>query len=233
MEAQRLYKEGKLSEAIARLQEELRSDPQDVTRRTFLFELLCFQGEFQRALKQLEIIEAADPASYLGTMRFKQVLGAEDKRQEMFRTGALPDRREEGPSVAGTLNGQPFGDIRDADPRIGPRLEMIAGGQYVWLPFTELSAVRVQPPDLLRDLLWAAAQVEIRDREAGDANDVVLPAMTALSWQSPDELVRLGRVTTWEELDTGEEAPVGQKLLLVDDEEFPILEVRELIIHHV
>jgi type VI secretion system protein ImpE len=233
VEAQRLYKEGKLSEAIARLQEELRSDPQDVTRRTFLFELLCFQGEFQRARKQLEIIEAADPASYLGTMRFKQVLGAEDKRQEMFRTGALPDRRDEDPSMAGTLNGQPFGDIRDADPRIGPRLEMIAGGQYVWIPFAELSAVRLQPPSLLRDLLWPAAEVEIRDREAGDANDVVLPAMTALSWQSPDELVRLGRVTTWTEIETGEEAPVGQKLLLVDDEEFPILEVRELIIHHI
>jgi type VI secretion system protein ImpE len=233
VEAQRLYKEGKLSEAIARVQEELRSDPQDVSRRTFLFELLCFQGEFERARKQLEVIEAADPASYLGTMRFRQVLRAEGMRQEMFRTGALPDRRDEDPSVAGTLNGTPFGDLRDADPRIGPRLEMIAGGQYVWIPFMELSAVRIQPPALLRDLLWATAEVEIREREAGDTNDVVLPAMTALSWQSPDELVRLGRVTTWAELDTGEETPVGQKLLLVDDEEFPILEVRELIIHHV
>jgi protein involved in temperature-dependent protein secretion len=38
----------------------------------------------------------------------------------------------------------------------------------------------------------------------------------------------LGRVTTWEELADGAQAPVGQKLLLVDDEEFPILEVREL-----
>jgi len=232
LEAQSLYKEGKLSGAIARVQEELRSDPQDVTKRTFLFELLCFQGEFERARKQLEVIEAADPASYLGTMRFKQLLGAEEKRQAMFRTGAIPDRRDDDPSVSGTLNGQAFADIRDADPRIGPRLEMMAGGQYVWIPFSELSSVRLQPPALLRDLLWASAEVEIRDREAGDASDVVLPVMTALSWQSADELVRLGRVTTWEELETGEEAPVGQKLLLVDDEEFPILEVRELIIHH-
>ena len=233
MEAQRLYKEGKLSEAIASLQEELRLDPRDVPRRTFLFELLCFQGEFERARKQLDVIEGADPASYLGTMRFKQVIRAEDKRQEMFRTGALPDRRDEDPPVAGTLNGEPFEDLRDADPRIGSRLEMIAGGQYVWIPFSDLSLVRIPPPALLRDLLWATAEVEIRDREAGEANDVVLPVMTALSWQDPDELVRLGRVTTWTELDTGEEAPVGQKLLLVDDVEFPILEVRELVIHNI
>lgn len=233
MEAQRLYREGKLSGAIASLQEELRSNPQDVPRRTFLFELLCFQGEFERARKQLEVIEGADPASYLGTARFKQMIRAEGLRQEMFRTGAIPDRRDEDPSVSGTLNGKPFADLRDADPRIGPRLEMIAGGQYVWIPFSDLATIRLSPPTLLRDLLWAPAEVEIRDREAGDTSDVVLPAMTALSWQSPDELVRLGRVTAWEELETGEEAPVGQKLLLVDDEEFPILEVRELIIHHI
>jgi protein involved in temperature-dependent protein secretion len=35
-------------------------------------------------------------------------------------------------------------------------------------------------------------------------------------------------VTEWVELDGGLDAPVGQKMLLVDDEEFPILEVREL-----
>ena len=52
--------------------------------------------------------------------------------------------------------------------------------------------------------------------------------MTALSWQSPDEMVRLGRLTEWAELDTGEETPIGQKLLIVDDEDFPLLELREL-----
>jgi protein involved in temperature-dependent protein secretion len=40
--------------------------------------------------------------------------------------------------------------------------------------------------------------------------------------------VRLGRATEWTELEGGEQAPVGQKLLLVDDEEFSILELREL-----
>jgi type VI secretion system protein ImpE len=42
--------------------------------------------------------------------------------------------------------------------------------------------------------------------------------------------VRLGRVTQWQVLDDDVEAPIGQKLLLVDGEEFPILELRELTI---
>lgn len=230
MEADRLYKEGKLADAIASLQEELRSDPQNVPRRTFLFELLCFQGEFDRARKQLEIIESADPASYVGTTWYKQVIRAEQERQEMFSTGSLPPLADDESSVSGTINGEPFQDLRDSDPRIGPRLEMIAGGQYVWISFAELSTVRISEPKLLRDLYWARAEVEARGPGAGEANEVILPAQTALSWQSSDELVRLGRLTEWAELETGEEIPIGQKLLQVDGEDFPFLEVRELTI---
>jgi len=56
----------------------------------------------------------------------------------------------------------------------------------------------------------------------------LLPVMTPTASRHPDPAVRLGRVTEWEALDGGGEAPVGQKLLLVDGEEFPILELREL-----
>ena len=232
MEAERLYKEGKLGDAIASIQEELRANPHDVPRRTFLFELLCFQGEFERARKQLEVIETADPAAYLGTTWFKGVMRAEEERQEMFRTGEFPDRMEELTFGPGTLNGERFETICDGDPRIGPRLEVIAGGRYVWIPFSEFSAVTISPPTLLRDLYWASAEVAARSAEAGDPDEVLLPAMTALSWQNPDEAVRLGRMTEWAELETGEEMPVGQKMLLVDDEEFPLLEVRELSFDH-
>ena len=58
--------------------------------------------------------------------------------------------------------------------------------------------------------------------------EVLIPALTPLAWRHPDNLVRLGRVTDWQRLDTGVDAPVGQKLLLVDGEEIPILEIRKL-----
>jgi len=48
------------------------------------------------------------------------------------------------------------------------------------------------------------------------------------TWQHEEDEVRLGRVTDWLELEDGRAAPVGQKLLLVDDAEVPLLEVREL-----
>jgi len=44
MNAQTLYQEGRLDEAIQALAGSLRDDPGNVRQRTFLFELLCFAG---------------------------------------------------------------------------------------------------------------------------------------------------------------------------------------------
>jgi len=233
VEAERLFKEGKLDEAIASLQEELRSNPHDVPGRIFLFELLLFKGEFDRARKQLDVVETADPEAYVGVAYQKHILKAEEKRQEMFRKGDLPDRMEDDDAVTGTLNGEPFEYLADSDPRIGPRLEMIAGGQYVWMAFSEISQLRISEPKLLRDLYWASGEVLTRDQATDDeAKEVLLPAMTALSWQHADQMVQLGRVTEWQETESGDQLPAGQKILFVDDEDVPLLEVRELIIDH-
>ncbi len=48
-----------------------------------------------------------------------------------------------------------------------------------------------------------------------------------MTYQDPEDSIRLGRVTAWVE-DDGLEFPLGQKLFLVDGEEIPILEIREL-----
>jgi predicted component of type VI protein secretion system len=46
-----LYCQGRLNDAIQALSAELRDHPTDTRRRTFLFELLCFAGEYERADK--------------------------------------------------------------------------------------------------------------------------------------------------------------------------------------
>ena len=56
MTATELYKAGKLTEAIQAISAEVRDHPTDVRRRTFLFELLCFAGDFGRAEKHLNVL---------------------------------------------------------------------------------------------------------------------------------------------------------------------------------
>jgi len=226
--ADALFRAGKLEEAIDSLGQSLKNHPLDAQARTFLFELLCFAGAHDRAEKHLDVLAGGSREAQMGALLYRAALQAERTRQEMFRTGQYPHTAPPGPA-GGTLNGQTFQSLADADPRIGPRLEVFAAGRYLWLPFEHIASIRVAPPKRLRDLLWIPAIVRTGPGFHGlELGEVLVPALTPLAWQHPDSSVRLGRTTEWQESDDGAPVPVGQKLLLVDGEEFPILELREL-----
>lgn len=229
MTAKELFQAGEIDQAIETLGAELRSNPTDAQRRTFLFELLCFAGNYDRAEKQLDVLGQGSQEAAMGMLLFRSALHAERNRQQMFSNGQLPTASTECQPVSGSLNGQPFESLSDGDPRIGARLEVFAAGQYMWMPFEQLASVKVAPPKRLRDLMWATALVRpAPDFKDVDLGEVLLPVIAPLTWKQADGAVRLGRVTEWTELDDGRQSPLGQKLLLVDGEAFPILEVREL-----
>ena len=227
MPARQLFQSGQLDEAIEALGVEVRDNPTDAQRRSFLFELLCFAGKYDRAEKQLAVLARANKNAEMGALLYHAALHAESLRQNMFTKSEFP--RTPAKPVGGTLNGRPFESITDADPRIGARLEVFAAGQYMWLPFEQLESVKMEAPKKLRDLLWAPALVRPGAKFAGmEMGEALLPIIAPLTWQEEDGALRLGRTTEWREAETGDEVPVGQKLLLVDGEEFPILELREL-----
>jgi type VI secretion system protein ImpE len=228
MNAHELFRAGQLDEAIESLGAGLRSDPTDAQRRVFLFELLCFAGNHARAEKQLDVLAQRSPQADLGSLLYRSALHADLIRQDMFVRGDYPRQGTAAARVSGVLNGRPFESLEDADPRTGARLEVYAAGQYMWLPLEHVASVSMPAPARLRDLLWAPAVVRTGPGFRGvELGEVLLPAMTPLAYRHPDPAVRLGRVTEWEERD-GQQAPVGQKMFLVDGEEFPFLELREL-----
>lgn len=229
MRANALFQAGKLDEAIDALGGELRDNPTDAQRRTFLFELLCFAGKYDRAEKQLEVLAQGGPQAQLGALLYRSALHAERTRQTMFERQEFPTTVGGSASVSATLNGRTVHALRDADPRVGDRFELFAAGQYMWIPFDQISSVRISAPTRLRDLLWTPAIVRTGAGFKGlELGEVLVPVTTPLAWQDDDPAVRLGRMTTWYELDDGTQIPVGQKLLLADDEECSILELREL-----
>ena len=83
-------------EAVKALGAEVRDNPTDARRRTFLFELLCFAGEFERADKQLEVLGQAGPNSEIGVLLYRSALYAERQRQDLFAHGELPKAAEPG-----------------------------------------------------------------------------------------------------------------------------------------
>jgi len=150
-------------------------------------------------------------------------------RTDLFLKRDYPEVHESDVPVSGTLNGKPFESIEDADPRIGARLEIFAAGQCMWLPLAHIASVEMEPPKRLRDLLWPPALVRTGPAFKGtELGEVLMPALAPLSFQHKDDAVRLGRSTVWEEQENGDVIPFGQKMLLVDGEDFPLLEVRNL-----
>ena len=233
MTAQELFRDGKLKEAIQALGSELRDRPTDLKRRTFLFELLCFSGDYARAEKHLSILGEASPDAGVGALVYRSAMSAERKRQEFFESKEylnthLPSQAAVRP---GKLNGEPFQTIEDADPRIGPRLEVFIAGEYVWLPFEHVGSMTMAPPKLLRDMLWPSGVVTagpaLKGKEFGQ---VLLPALYPFSFRHEKDNVKLGRETDWSGAESGEDTPFGQKLIVLDggDRVVSFLEVRSL-----
>lgn len=89
--AAELYKEGKLSEAITQLQQEIKANPAETSKRAFLVELLCFAGEFERADKQIDIVATQEPEALVGLGFWRQLIRAELSRQELYSDGRAPN----------------------------------------------------------------------------------------------------------------------------------------------
>ena len=231
MTPQQLLQAGKLDEAIQALSAEVRDNPQDVKRRTFLFELLCFSGDFDRAEKHLDLAAQGSQQSEMGALLYHSALHAERTRHEMFSKQQFP--MPQGTAGLGevsvTINGKSYHSLSDGDPRIGSNLEVFAAGSYMWIPFALLDSIEIAPPKRLRDLLWLPAKVRTSDKyQERELGEILLPVLTPYAWRHSDPAVRLGRATVWEESADSELLPIGQKILFADDEEWPILELRNV-----
>jgi type VI secretion system protein ImpE len=109
---------------------------------------------------------------------------------------------------------------------------MFVAGEYLWLPFEQISSVKIEAPRNARDLLWATARIATGPSLKGqDFGEVLLPVLCPGSAQDASEEIKLGRVTEFHEDAEVGAIPVGQKLLVIDgQDEIPFLEIRELVI---
>lgn len=131
------------------------------------------------------------------------------------------------PATSGTLDGQAFEWIADADMRLGPMLEAVVNGRYYWVPFSRLEKVSFEPPEDLRDFVWAFANLKFSN---GGEMPALIPARYPGSETSEDGLIALSRKTEWTDLGEGLFGGQGQRMLATDIGEFPLLQCRELIL---
>jgi type VI secretion system protein ImpE len=234
VKAKALYQEGKLNEAIQSLSAELRDNPSDPKRRTFLFELLCFAGEYERADKHLNLLADVSGEAKMGAVLYMSAMHGERIRHKTFADKDFPTSPvDDAKLLGGTIkltNGETkeFNWFEDSDPRVGPRMELFAAGAYLWMGLEYIESIEFQPVTKLRDLLWRPAFIRTGPSFKGtELGEVLVPALFPFSHKHPDDQVRLGRSTVWDT--TGEDPiPYGQKTYLVDDVDYSIMEIHSL-----
>jgi type VI secretion system protein ImpE len=258
MGTKELLDAGQLSAAIAQLSQEIRSAPTDVQRRTFLFELLCFAGDYQRAARQLDVIGHQSTTAEVGVQVYRNVLTAEAARQQLFTEGLRPDFLFDLPPYV-LWHLQAINRLRESQPVEAEALLAQAAasrsplqGQLDGIPFSDFR----DGDDLLAPFLevivhnryvWIpfeqvkhlriSSPKQLRDLlwipatlegQPGPVGEVFLPVLYARSHTHTDDQVKLGRMTDWLDVGAGLMRGVGQRLFFSDGQDRAILEVQEL-----
>jgi type VI secretion system protein ImpE len=140
---------------------------------------------------------------------------------EALREKAL----EQAPAVPGSIDGQPFAWIADADTRMGPLLEAVVFGKYYWIPFSRIKGLVFDKPTDLRDFVWTPT--EFIWSNGGKAVGFV-PTRYPGSESSDDGLIRLARKTDWAQAGPATWLGSGQRMLATDAGEFALCDVRTI-----
>ncbi len=120
--------------------------------------------------------------------------------------------------------------LADGDARLGPTVEVIANGQYYWLPLQSCSGIALDPPTDLRDLVWAPGEVMLPN-EGRVA--VLIPTRypgTELNTSSDADDLKCARRTEWVEKHPGMWFGTGQRVWMSDVGEHPILDTRKIMV---
>jgi len=132
---------------------------------------------------------------------------------------------EQAPASAGTLEGEAFEWIADADSRLGPVLEAIINGRYYWVPFARLKRIVIEPPADLRDCVWMPAHLDL---ENGGETVALIPTRYPGSESSEDAQIVLSRKTQWREVAESVFYGLGQRILATNAGEHGLMDVREI-----
>lgn len=249
-----LIRQGNLDGALAVLTADVKARPSDAARRFELAELLLVMGDLARADTQLDLVSTQDTSFGLLTSLLRQLIRAETARQEVFTQGRTPEMigdagpeiaaglkllmelRQGGdagahsldiePEQAGAVDEQPFVGVRDMDDRVAHVLEVLTStGKYYWIPWRDVRALQMRPPERLRDLVWRAADLDVAD---GPSGVVYIPCTYVAPAAEQTPTTRLGRETQWLD-DSGVVRGVGLRCFLLGDAMAAMSEVSDII----
>jgi type VI secretion system protein ImpE len=256
--AKELFDKGELGPAIEAQTQDVRNSPADTSRRIFLFELLCFAGDWDRAEKQIEVLGGQSPEAGMAVAEYRGVILGERERAKLFAGGGAPHFLREPPkyvdlhveAIKQLSQGNAaearrlLDEAEDARPAFtgtldGEAFEDFRDYDDLVAPVLEVyfrgRYVWVPFEQILR--IEIPAPKTLRDllwsrakieADDGTIGDVFASCLYASSTQHANSLVRLGRMTEWKQVSDDLQVACGLKTYLAGEKEVPITEMRKV-----
>lgn len=258
--AEERLRTGDLSGALAALQEDVRSRPNDASLRIFLFQLFSLQGDWERAQGQLSVVASLDPAARDLADTYLEAIRCEMVRKDVFAGRAAPDLRSDAPTwmIALThalrldahgLTAEAARLRQEAFEQAPASAGTIDGRPFAWIADADSRlgpVVEAVVDGRYRWIAWSdvralglAKPADLRDlvwlpahlsMTSGADVTALLPARYPGSPGATDVAVVLGRKTVWNEVSPDTFHGLGQRIVATDSEELPLLEIRRIVI---
>ena len=135
--ASECFESGNLAAAIEAALAEVKESPSDTGRRGLLAELLCFNGAWERADKQIDTIGHQEPEAIAALSQIRQLIRAEVSRDECFGQGKGHRRVIADPAEPLRLHIEALVAIRDGD--LAQAAELLAKAEETRQPVTGTS----------------------------------------------------------------------------------------------
>jgi type VI secretion system protein ImpE len=253
-----LIRVGDLAAATQEATQQVRNHPTDLKARTSLFELLCLAGEFDRAEKQLDVLEQQREKSDLGVQVYRNCVRAERQRHRFYADGVQPHFLNEPPAyvdlhleaVRHIKDGRVV-DARRVLDRAEEERQALSGRRdekpfqdfrdwddltapvlevFVHDKFTWLPFEQIRRLEILppKQLRDMIWATARIESLSGTKGEVILPALYHGTAQDPNDQVRLGRMTEWRQIGENLYHAVGLRIFLVDDEDQSLFETKTI-----
>ena len=259
MEAAKLkLDESDLGGAIAAAIESVKKKPTDVATRTFLFELSCFSGDWERADRQLDAIGHQDTTAGMGSLIYRQNLQSEKARVTLFEhgtrpefVGGVPDYVEELLGAVDLVRRGETASARELLDKVEedrPAFPVTVNGENFddFRDYNDPTMCVFEA--FIKDIyVWLPFEqvisIEFLERRSlrdiywpqvkveltnGSAGEMFLPSLYVNTWKNGDDRIRLGRSVDWRDL--GDDVLVGEgsRLYWMSGKDMPLLDVKTI-----
>ncbi|MGF6961640.1 type VI secretion system accessory protein TagJ [Paraburkholderia youngii] len=242
--------------------DKVRKHPSNVRERWLLFELLCLDGEWNRALQQLQTWATLEPEGTSRAQMYRGLIRSEMFRAEVFAGQRTPGEIEPLPEWVKTLLQANLelgeGNLAAADELRGAALdaapatrgESMQIGEFEWLtdsdsrlgPVCELTVAggyRWVPFDSMKSLtlgpVTALTDLVWRSAVVGLRDATVLRGYLPVRYpgsETGSAATRLARETTWKDVGETGVIALGQKTWSTDKGDVGLLDIGECRFNH-